>query len=290
MKRFLARQAVRLVVGVCGAVAVAAVISAAGTPHTPGLAGFGAAVGSRLVHFAQLDFGHSAISGLPVVQELAVRLPPTLLLVALGGITALVVGLPLGLLFALGPARRAAAPLVQLITATPVFCAGLALAWMAVHLLHWPVTINALPNYVPAPGQEWQVLALPVLTVGLAGAAAVQLALRRAAAESSGGTFRSGLKQMGLSGLEIERLYVMPQVLAGLLASLGEIVLALLSAAVVAEWVFHRNGAADLFVKSVALRDWNMAAMILFVFALLTFAADFLGRLAGFLLANEGKP
>lgn len=290
MKRFLARQAVRLVVGVSGAVAVAAVISAAGEPRAPGLAGFGMAVGSRLLHFVQLDFGHSAISGLPVVQELAVRLPPTLLLVALGGVTALLVGLPLGLLFAVGPARRAAAPLVQLITATPVFCAGLALAWLAAHLLHWPVTINALPGYAPPAGQEWQVLALPVLTVGLAGAAAVQLALRRAAADSSGGAFRSGLKQMGLSGLEIERLYVVPQVLAGLVASLGEIVLALLSAAVVAEWVFHRNGAADLFVKSVALHDWNMAAVILFVFALLTFATDFLGRFVGFLLANEGQP
>ena len=288
MKRFLARQAARLVVGVGGAVAVAAVISAAGEPRAPGLPGFGMALGSRLMHFAQLDLGHSAISGLPVLQELADRLPPTLLLVAMGAAVALLAGLPLGLLFAVGSARRTAAPFVQIITATPVFCAGLALAWVAARLLHWPVTINALRGSLP--GEEWQILALPVLTVGLAGAAAVQHALRQGAELSSGGAFRGGLKQMGLSAFEIERRYVMPQVLAGLAARAGEVMLALLSATVVAEWVFHRDGAADLFVRSVALDDWNMAAMILFVFAFLTFVTDFIGHIAGIVFANEGQP
>jgi len=63
-----------------------------------------------------------------------------------------------------------------------------------------------------------------------------------------------------------------------------------LSAAVVAEWVFHRSGAADLFVKSVALADWNVVAIILLVFACLTFVAEFLGKLAGRLLVSEGRP
>jgi peptide/nickel transport system permease protein len=290
MKRFLARQAMRVAVGACGAVAIAAVISALGEPRSPGLPGLLLAVGSRLLHFAQFDLGQSAISGLPVWQELGARLPPTLFLVLMGSVVALLVGLPLGLLLAVGPARRAAAPLVQIITATPVFCAGLALAWMAAHLLHWPVTVNATAAASETPDMALQTLALPVLTVGLAGAAAVQLALRRAAAQSSGEAFRTGLKRMGLGGFEIERVYVVPQVLAGLAAGAGEIMLALLSAAVVAEWVFHRSGAADLFVKSVALADWNMAAMILLVFATLTFVTEFLGRVLGFFLANEGRP
>jgi peptide/nickel transport system permease protein len=288
MKRFLARQAVRLVVGVCGAVAVAAVVSALGEPRAPGLPGMLAAIGSRFLHFARLDLGQSAISGLPVLQELAVRLPPTLALVAMGAAVALVVGMPLGLLFSFGSARRLAAPLVQIVTATPVFCAGLALAYAAVHLLHWPVSVNGATG--DGPDQMLKIAALPVLTVGLAGAATVQLALRRSASQSSGEAFRTGLRRLGLGGFEIERVFVLPQVLAGLVASAGEIMLALLSAAVVAEWVFHRPGAADLFVKSVALADWNMAAMILFVFACLTFVAEFLGRVIGFFLANEGRP
>lgn len=289
MKRFLARQVVRLVVGVCGAALMAAVISALGEPRAPRLIGLGVATGSRLMHFAHLDLGQSAISGLPVLQELAVRLPPTLMLVAMGAGVALIAGMPLGLLFSMGPVRRTAGPLLQVITATPVFCAGLALAYGAVHLLHWPVSINAMVGAAAPPGMEWQYAALPVLTVGLAGAAAVQLALRRAAAQSSGEAFRTGLKQMGLSAFEIERVYVFPQVLAGLIASAGEIMMALLSAAVVAEWVFHSAGAADLFVKSVALADWNMTAVILFVFAALVFVTEFFGRVLSLLFANEGR-
>ena len=289
MRSFVVRQAVRLVAGVSGAVVAAAMISAIGEPRAHGLAPFLLAAAARLGHFAQGDFGLSAISGLPVMDALASRMPPTILMVLAGAALALIAGIPLGLLFVVGPARRAAAPLVQIITATPVFCAGLALAYGAVHLLHWPVSVNMPVGAAVAPDQVLQIAALPILTVGLAGAAAVQLALRRAASQSSGEAFRAGLKRLGLGVFEVERAFILPQVLAGLVASAGEIMLALLSAAVVAEWVFHRPGAADLFVKSVALADWNVAAIVLFVFASLTFFAEFLGRIAGRVLANEGR-
>jgi peptide/nickel transport system permease protein len=126
----------------------------------------------------------------------------------------------------------------------------------------------------------------PVLTVGLAGTAAVRIALRRAAVELEDASFRTGLSRLGLPAFEVDRVYVLPQVLAGLLRSLGEVVLALLSAAVVAEWVFRCPGIADLFVKSVALRDWNMVALILFLFAAATMLADFGGRIAAYLTAR----
>jgi peptide/nickel transport system permease protein len=288
MLEFAVRQAGRLAVGLMGAAMAAAVISAIAEPHAPGLLPFLSAALSRLVHFLELDLG-SSDTGLPAATELGRRLPPTLLLVLGGGAVALVVGVPLGLLFGVGPARRLAAPLFQIVTAAPVFCASLALAYGAGHLLNWPLSVS-LPTGAPLLSPNaFKIEALPILTVGLAGAAAVQLALRRAASLSNGAAFRTGLRRLGLGAFEIERLYVVPQVLAGLVASAGEIMLALLSAAVVAEWVFHRPGAADLFVKSVALHDWNMTALVLFSFAGLTFVTDFLGRTAGFFLANEGR-
>jgi len=294
MMQFAVRQAGRFALGLFGAAVVTSMISAVSMPHAHGLAPFLEAAGARLLAFAQLDFGKSAISGLKVTDELALRLPATLALVLAGSGAALIVGAPLGLLFGAGPIRRAAAPLMQILAALPVFCAGLALAYGAVHLLHWPVSVN-LPVAASAPVfsgdlRTLQMAAMPVLTVGLAGAAAVQLALRRAASQSAAEDYRSGLKRMGLSAFEIEWVYAVPQVIAGLLASLGEIMRALLAAAVVAEWVFHRPGAADLFVKSVALADWNMAALILFVFAGLAFLADFGGRIGAYALVNEGKP
>jgi len=291
MMQFAVRQAGRFALGLLGAAVVTSMISA--VPHAHGLAPFLEAAGARLLAFAQLDFGKSAISGLKAADELALRLPATLQLVLAGGAVALIAGAPLGLLFGAGPVRRAAAPLVQIVAAAPVFCAGLALAYGAFHLLHWPVSVNA-PVASSAPIfsgdlRSLQIAAMPVLTVGLAGAAAVQRALRRAASQSTAEDYRLGLRRMGLSALEIEWVYAVPQVIAGLLASLGEIMQALLAAAVVAEWVFHRPGAADLFVKSVALEDWNIAALILFVFASLAFAADFAGRVGAHALVNEDK-
>lgn len=287
MKRFLARQVAHLVVGLCGAAIVAIALSAIGDQRPRNLPAYLMAVSDRLTHLSKGDLGHSAISGLPVLDELARHLPPTLSLLGLGAGLAVVIGLPLGLLFAFGAIRRAAAPFMQIATATPLFCAGLALAYGAVQLLHWPVSVNMRVGMAVPPEQALLIAALPILTVGLAGAAAVQLALRRAATRSSGEAFRTGLKRLGLSGMEIEVLYVMPQIFAGLLANAGEIMLALVSAAVVAEWVFNRQGAADLFVKSVALADWNMTAVILFAFASLTILANFFGRIAGYVLARE---
>lgn len=293
MLHFALRQAGRFVLGLLGAIVIAAAISAIAAPHAHGPAPFLKAMLGQLWAFLQLDLGKSAISGATVAEELGTRLPPTLALVAAGGAIALAAGTPLGILFGAGPIRRAATPLIQIVAAAPVFCAGLALAFGAVHLLHWPVSTNApVPQSAPIFPHDVEGLrlaALPVLTVGLAGAAAVQLALRRAAAQSAGEAFRGGLKRLGLGALEIEWNYVIPQVLSGLLKGAGEIMLALLSAAVVAEWVFHRPGAADLFVKSVALQDWNMAALILFCFAGLVFLADFAGLLAGYAFAHEEK-
>jgi peptide/nickel transport system permease protein len=112
----------------------------------------------------------------------------------------------------------------------------------------------------------------------------VQLSLRRTAAKVLHAPYRAGLQMMGLRALVIDLRYVVPEFGAGLLRSIGDVALALLAAAAVAEWVFDRNGAAVLFLKSVSFGDWNVVALILFIFAALKFAADFVGRVAASLI------
>lgn len=298
MLRFTLREAAHLLLGLLGAILMAAMVGALTAPaawHSAGA--FFAAAGTRLLGFAHLDFGTSAISGLPVGAALAQTLPTTLALVAAGIVIALVLGVPIGMLFGAGPARRAAAPLIQLVAAAPIFCAGLALIALAAHF-GWPVampggggaTLDELHAGPDVAERALKVALLPALTVGLAGAASVQLALRRAASESSREPYRTGLRRMGLSAFEIESVYVLPQILSALLASLGEITLALFAAAAVAEWVFESPGAAVLFVKSVALGDWTMVAAVLFAFAAIKFAADFVGRIGARLIADPGTP
>jgi len=195
-------------------------------------------------------------------------------------------------LFGTGPVRRAAAPLIQIVAAAPIFCAGLALVFAASNLLHWPVPMNGGARVgfalFPRSASEARAVLLPALMVGLAGAAAVQLVLHRAAADLGRQSWRIYLRRMGLSAWEIDGVYVAPQIFAGMLWSLGEVMLSLLSATAVAEWVFARPGAADLFVKSVALHDWSTAGAVLFLFAGLTLAAEFVGRCAAHPLIDPG--
>jgi peptide/nickel transport system permease protein len=294
MLRFVLREAGKTALGLLGALLLAAAISALGHPMArDGTLSFLLAWGHTLNSFLRADFGSSTITGGAVLGELAAHLPLTLSLVAEGLVVALLVGAPVGILFGAGPARRTAAPLVQIASAAPIFCAGLALAYVAANQLHWPVHLAGgartdLPLF-PANIAALQTIALPVLTVGLSGAAATQLAIRRAAAESANQPWRPQLQRMGLSDWEIERIYGAPEIGAGLLAGLGEVVLALLSAAAVAEWVFNYAGAADLFVRSVALHDWAVVASILLVFASLTMVADLIGRCAARGLCDPGS-
>lgn len=263
---------------------------------THGFWPFASAVCGRFLDAIRGDFGRSAVTGAPAMADVISALPFTLQLLAGGAAIAFLLGIPLGILLSASRMLRSAAPLMQIVTATPVFVAALALIWIAVRLLHWSETsqASALSWTALMLSGDWntalRAFALPALTVGAAGAASVQLSLRRAAAAAWSGPYRSGLRMMGLGAFDIDLRYALPDVLAALLRDLGEIALALISATAVSEWVFHRDGVAVLFLKSAAFGDWSVAAAVLFIFAAITLVADFLGVLASRLIVLEDGP
>ena len=293
---FTLRETARLVFGLVGAALLAtglASLDSSAAWHS--VAGFLSSFAHHAKALGHLNFGVSATSGRPAIVDLADRLPPTLIVLAGGLAIALLIGGPLGILFGGGPGRRAAAPLIQFVAASPVFCAALLLNFLAVQFLHWPY--DAQTDFFAAatfhldladPLTALQPLLLPALTVGAAGAATVQLALRRGAASVASEPYRLGLRRLGLSALEIDRAFVVPQVLAVLVSSFGELVLALVAASAVAEWVFNVPGAAVLFVKSVALGDWTMAGLVLLVLAAIALVADYCGRLSARAISDPG--
>jgi ABC-type dipeptide/oligopeptide/nickel transport system permease component len=292
MLRFGLRQAAYFALGLLGALLLAAAIAAL----PAGRAAFLGAFLQHLLHIVQLDFGASVITGSPATAGFAAQLAATLELVGTGGVIALLIGVPLGVAFGVRRSLRATAPLIQIVAAAPVFCASLALIYVAVNLLGWRDlhydgndffrTLLARDNALLT--HAFHVFSLPVMTVGAAGIAAVQLAMRRAISDAADEPYRRNLRLMGLSSFEIDRVYVAPQVAIHLFANLGEIVLALFSAAVVAEWMFGWPGAALLFVKSVALRDWSVVALIVLVFVAIKLLADFAGALCAHALAHPG--
>lgn len=297
MWRFGLRQAGRLALGLLGAIVLAALVSAmSATGRAHGIEAYAGAVLSRLLAMGRLDFGTSAISDSPAWVELSRRLPATLELLGFGAVIAVVIGAPVGALLSASRTLRAGAPLIQIIAAAPVFCAGLGLLWLSERVLHWtgaPRDASLLAalmsgniDRIEAP---LRAVALPALTVGAAGAASIQLALRRGINQAAAEPYRRGLQAMGLGRFEIDRVYVFPQVVAGLLHGLGEVASSLLAATAVAEWVFAWPGAANLFLKSVALQDWSVVGLVLLVFAALTMVVEFLGVMGARLLAETER-
>jgi peptide/nickel transport system permease protein len=292
---YAGRQAGRFALGLAGAFLLAAAVAALSVPGARG--GWSAYLGAfaaQLGHIFHLRFGLSAVTAMPVAAEIARALPVTFELVGAGLVVALVIGVPVGLLFATARIFRSAAPLIQMVTALPVFCAALVALWLA-HCFGWTVRHpgdlqfwNALAHGKDI-GANLPSLALPALIVGASGAAAIQLTLRRAAAGAMAEPFYANLKRMGLSQFEIDRACLPPYLLIGLFGSLGEIALSLLAADAVSEWMFAWPGAADLFIRSVALEDWRAAAPVLLVFAGVVLAADFVGRLGRRALAGQDE-
>jgi len=296
MWRFGLRQAARLALGLFGAILLAALVSALSATGDGSAAGYARDVLARLSSMSRLDFGTSSISAVPAWTELAHRLPATLELLGFGALLAIVVGTPVGILLSAGQALRTGAPLMQIVAAAPVFCAGLGLLWLSKLVLHWtgaPHETSFLAaligGHLDVAVRELKAAALPALTVGAAGAASIQLALRRSASLAAEAPYRRGLHAMGLGRFEIDRLYLVPQVVAGLLQSLGEIASSLVAAAAVAEWVFNWPGAADLFLRSVALRDWTVVGLVLLVLAALTLTAEFAGAIGARLMAETER-
>jgi peptide/nickel transport system permease protein len=285
MLRFAGNEIGRLLMGLFGAALMAVAFGALGGGDA-GRGSYSAAFADQLYAVVRGNFGISLLTGLPATFELRAHLPATLMLMGMGGLLGVFVGLPLGFLLLLDPIRRLGTPLLQAASAVPLFCAGLLLAFLAAMLT------GGHGEGIPVVGQlfggtDLAKAALPVTVVGVAGAGAIQLALRRAAAAEAETSWRETLRRLGLSSLEIRGIYVLPRILAGLFAHAGEIVLALLSASAVAEWLFFIPGAADLFIKSVASDDWNMAALVLFCFAGLYFVVDFFGKLVAYRLIGE---
>ncbi|HEY7977618.1 MAG TPA: ABC transporter permease subunit [Rhizomicrobium sp.] len=294
MWRLWLLRAAQLIGSLVGAVVLATLLATASHP-SHGVSSFLSAFLAKLLAVLSGDFGQSATTGASAMTAALTAFPATLQLLLAGVIVALLLGIPLGVFLSASRTLRAAAPLMQIIAATPVFVAALALIWIAVRVLDWNETsqASALSWAGLMRSADWstalRAFALPALTVGAAGAASVQLSIRRAAVRAWSAPYRNGLRMMGLGTFDIDLRYAVPDVVAALLRDAGEIALALISAAAVAEWVFHRDGAAVLFLKSAAFGDWNVAAAILFVFAVIKLVAQFVClAVSWFVAPDEG--
>jgi len=229
-----------------------------------------------------LDLGFSFRHNLPVLDLIAGRLWPTLLLM----LTTLVVSVVSGILFGLLAAARAGTwqdTLISILAlvsyATPLFWVGLMLIVVFSVKLDWLPTSGM--ETVAAFNEGWarvadigRHLVLPALTLSLFYMALYVRLMRAAMLEQVGMDYVTTARAKGLSETRITLSHVFRNAVLPVVTMAGVQVGSLLGGSVVVETVFAWPGLGLLAFQSLFARDLNLLLGIFFLSACLVVAVN----------------
>ena len=210
---------------------------------------------------AQGELGRSMRDGRSAIQLVAERIPATLMLTLPALLLKVGVGVPAGLYAALhrGSAidRAVMAAAVAGFT-VPSFVLGLVLVLVFAVTLGW----------LPSGGQDsWRSAILPVLTLGIGGAAVLARFTRSAMLEVLGQPYIRTASAKGVSWRAVVARHALPNAAIPTVTIIGFMVGTLIAGAVVVESVFSWPGVGRLLVVAVANRDLAVVQCILLLIA-----------------------
>jgi peptide/nickel transport system permease protein len=219
------------------------------------------------------DLGISFRDGRPAIQIVAERLPATLALTIPALLLKVGIGVTAGIFAALHRGRFAdrAIMLVSVAGFTiPSFVLGLLL------VLLFAVTLN----WLPSGGQEsWRSAILPIVTLGVGGAAALARFTRSAMLEVLGQPYIRTASAKGLSWRAVISSHALPNAAIPTVTVVGLMVGTLIAGAVVVESVFSWPGVGRLLVVAVANRDLAVVQCILLLVAATMVISNFVVEL-----------
>jgi peptide/nickel transport system permease protein len=235
---------------------------------------------TQYTHFlrglAHGDLGNSLVDDYPVLDEIALRLPRTLELIAAASVIAIVLGVPAGTWAAMRPNGgfdRAASALAGFVLAIPVFVVGTTLVLLLAQTLHWMPAGGYAP-FARAPGQHLRLLALPAFAIGQ-GLAAVLFRMTRAAVlEATGRDHVRTARAKGLTALRVATHHILRNALSPVLTVLALHMGALLGGTVLVEFVFNWPGLSTPLLRAVEARDYPMVVGIVLVTSTLFLAIN----------------
>ncbi|MDQ1137516.1 peptide/nickel transport system permease protein [Microbacterium sp. SORGH_AS 1204] len=204
------------------------------------------------------DLGTSLVTGTSVVGELADKARVTVPLAAMSLTVALVIGIPFGVLSALGR-RRAAGTAVsvvaQALAAVPVVWAGLMLIVVFSVWLGW-----LPPQGFPRagwndPGAAVRALVLPALTIGVVEGAMLLRFVRSATLQALGQDYVRTAAAKGLTRTRALLSHGLPSVGLSVITVLGLQIAGVIVGAVIIEQLFTLPGIGRMLVGDVASRD-----------------------------------
>ncbi|MDR6690548.1 peptide/nickel transport system permease protein [Microbacterium sp. 1154] len=204
------------------------------------------------------DLGTSLITGSSVVSELADKARVTVPLAAMSFTVALIVGIPFGVLSALGRRRAAGTALsvaAQALAAVPVVWAGMMLVVVFAVWLGW-----LPPQGFPRagwndPAAALRALVLPALTIGVVEGAMLLRFVRSATLQALGQDYVRTAAAKGLTRTRALLSHGLPNVGLSVITVLGVQIAGIIVGAVVIEQLFTLPGVGRMLVTDVAARD-----------------------------------
>jgi ABC-type dipeptide/oligopeptide/nickel transport system permease component len=197
------------------------------------------------------DLGISFKTKEPVTTLIGKRMWPTLQLVFVAMLFAMVVGIPLGFVAALKPGSLIdSASIIGAVSglALPKFWLGLLLMYLFALKLKW------LPSFGYGDG-DLKHLLLPAITLGVSPMALFARTTRAAVLDIMGADFVRTARSKGMSERRVVTWHVMRNAAVLIVTTIGLQFGALMGQAVVVEKLFSWPGLGSLLVDSVTQRD-----------------------------------
>lgn len=217
------------------------------------------------------DLGRSLQDDSSVAEQILLRLPRTLELIAVAVAAALLAGVPAGLRAALrpgGPFDRIASALAAAGLAVPVFVAGTLLVLVFAQQLRW-VSAGGYVGITEAPLRHFTLLAMPALTIALGLFATVFRMTCVAVLDVSRREYIRTARAKGVRPARIVLRHVLRNALMPVVTVVALNIGTLLGGTVLVEYVFNYPGLSGLLVDAVNARDYPQVQGIVLVISVL---------------------
>jgi len=210
---------------------------------------------------AEGELGRSMRDGRPAIELVLERIPATLALTVPALLMKICIGIPAGIHAALHRDSIVDRLVMTLAVAgftVPSFVLGLVLVLIFAVQLGW----------LPSGGQEtWRHAILPVITLGIGGAALLARFTRSAMLEVLGQPYIRTASAKGVPWGQVVRAHALPNAAIPTVTMVGFMVGSLIAGAVVVESVFSWPGVGRLLVVAVSNRDLAVVQCILLLVA-----------------------
>jgi nickel transport system permease protein len=227
-----------------------------------------------LVAALQGDFGQSFATQRPVMADIALYMPATLLLTGLALVFTLAISIPLGIWSARYKDRwpdHAVRGLAFIGVSTPNFWLGFLL------ILIFAVWLKWLP---PFGAGTWAHLVLPVITVSLMSLSINARLLRASLLENANARHVAYARMRGLSERQVERRHVLRNAILPIITATGMHLGELIGGALVVESIFAWPGVGRYAISAVGNKDFPViqcfTLMMVVVFVVCNLIVDIL--------------